>query len=281
MRLGADWVGSGGARLFYCLSLCGADAGAFEALAIELPNGQPPKRAIRGIIQTAIRSLIPGISCHVTRHEPRILSETGLDARIAAIIEPILEDLGYWLVRVKCSSRDGFTVQIMAERPDGSMTVEDCETCSRNISPALDAEDPVGREYRLEMSSPGIDRPMVRLSDFDRWKGHLARVELNRAFENRKRFKGILLGVTEDAFGIRLDDSPKPERPKPGAPKKGVKPKAAAPEAVADEKTAGNGVFWLPAADLAEARLILTDELIDAALKAAKRQESGEDEADT
>ncbi len=214
----------------------------------------------------------------MTRHEPRILNETGLDARVAAIVEPILEDLGYWLVRVKCSSRDGFTVQIMAERPDGSMTVEDCENCSRNISPALDAEDPIGREYRLEMSSPGIDRPMARLSDFERWKGHLARVELSRVVENRKRFKGILLGVKDDTFGIRLDDGVKPEI----VVRKGVKPKAkpAAPAAAIADAVAEDKVFWLPAADLAEARLILTDELIEAALKAAKRLESGEPEPD-
>ncbi len=225
----------------------------------------------------------------MTRHEPRILSETGLDARVAAIVEPVIEELGYWLVRVKCSSRDGFTVQIMAERPDGSMTVEDCETCSRNISPVLDADDPIGREYRLEMSSPGIDRPMVRLSDFDRWQGHLARIELNRAFENRKRFKGILLGVKGDTFGIRLDDGVKPEPLKPGMPvRKGMKPKAKpaavlaatadGPEAV--DAVADYKVFWLPATDLAEARLILTDELIEASLKAAKRQEIAGDETE-
>ena len=221
----------------------------------------------------------------MTRHEPRIFNETGLDARVAAIVEPVLEDLGYWLVRIKCSSRDGFTVQIMAERPDGTMTVEDCETCSRNISPVLDADDPIGREYRLEMSSPGIDRPLVRLSDFDRWKGHLARVELNRAFENRKRFKGILLGTTADTFGIHLDDGVKPAPLKPGMPlKKGQKPKSKAVEPVAvasesGEVSGGNEVFWLPVADLAEARLILTDELIEEALRAAKRQESTEDDS--
>jgi ribosome maturation factor RimP len=214
----------------------------------------------------------------VTRHEPRIFNETGLDARVAAIVEPVIEDLGYWLVRVKCSSRDGFTVQIMAEKPDGTMTVEDCETCSRNISPVLDAEDPVGREYRLEMSSPGIDRPLVRLSDFDRWQGHLARVELNRAFENRKRFKGILLGTTADTFGIRLDDGPTGAPLKPGVPKP-KRPKGAAKPAtvVSEVKAVDQPTFWLPVVDLAEARLILTDDLIDAALKAAKRQESGVD----
>jgi len=218
----------------------------------------------------------------VTRHEPRIFNETGLDARVAAIVEPVLEDLGYWLVRIKCSSRDGFTVQIMAERPDGTMTVEDCETCSRNISPVLDADDPIGREYRLEMSSPGIDRPLVRLSDFVRWQGHLARVELNRAFEGRKRFKGILLGARDETFGIRLDDGVKPEPLKPGMvgrkrPK--VQPKAAVAAAVPTDVASDaptQDVFWLPVADLAEARLILTDDLIDAALKAAKHQESAD-----
>ena len=213
----------------------------------------------------------------MTRHEPRIVTEQGLDARVAAIAEPVIEDLGYWLVRVKCSSRNGFTVQIMAEKPDGTMTVEDCETISRNLSPVLDADDPVARAYALELSSPGIDRPLVRTSDFVRWQGHLARVELARAFEGRKRFKGILLGVEGDTFGIKLDDGPKVEgRPgsgrgrgvKPGKPK----PAAAPVEVVAEPSDAAvKQIWWLPLADLEEARLILTDDLIDAALKAAKQ----------
>ncbi len=207
----------------------------------------------------------------MTRHEPRIFAETGMDARIAAIVEPVIEDLGYWLVRVKCSNRDGFTVQIMAERPDGTMTVEDCETISRNISPVLDAEDPIGREYRLEMSSPGIDRPLVRVSDFERWKGHLARVELSRAFEERKRFKGFLLGVKDETFGIRIDEGTTPASTRPV--RKGQKPKAKPVEAV-DEVKSDAPVYWLPLGDLGEARLILTDALIDEALKAAKHQET-------
>ena len=89
------------------------------------------------------------------------------------IAEPVIEQLGYRLVRVKVSAADGCTVQIMAERPDGSMTVEDCETVSRALSPVLDVADPIDRAYRLEMSSPGIDRPLVRKSDFDRYAGHL------------------------------------------------------------------------------------------------------------
>lgn len=215
----------------------------------------------------------------MTRHEPRIFAETGMDARIAAIVEPVIEDLGYWLVRVKCSNRDGFTVQIMAERPDGTMTVEDCETISRNISPVLDAEDPIGREYRLEMSSPGIDRPLVRVSDFERWKGHLARVELSRAFEERKRFKGFLLGVKDETFGIRIDEGTAPVSTRPV--RKGQKPKAKPVEAT-DEVKSDAPVYWLPLGDLGEARLILTDALIDEALKAAKHQEAvieGDDEA--
>jgi len=188
----------------------------------------------------------------VTRHEPRIVSETGMDARVAAIAEPVIEDLGYRLVRVKCSSRNGFTVQIMAERPDGTMNVEDCEEISRNLSPALDADDPVERAYHLEVSSPGIDRPLVRASDFDRWSGHVAKIELARAFENRKRFRGVLTGSRGETVGIRLDDVPE------GAP----------------------DTWWLPMGDIAEARLVLTDDLSKASLRAAKKQLRAETGAD-
>ena len=96
--------------------------------------------------------------------------EPGLSARVAHVAEPVIEQLGYRLVRVKVSGADGCTVQIMAERPDGSMTVEDCETVSRALSPVLDVADPIDRAYRLEISSPGIDRPLVRKSDFDRYR---------------------------------------------------------------------------------------------------------------
>lgn len=180
----------------------------------------------------------------MTRNEPRIVSETGLDARVAAIVEPVVEDLGYRLVRVKCSSRNGFTVQIMAERPDGTMNVEDCEAISRNVSPVLDAEDPVERAYNLEVSSPGIDRPLVRVSDFDRWSGHEAKIELERLFDGRKRFRGILLGSRDETVGIRLTDV----------------------------AAGAQDTWWLPMADLAEARLVLTDDLIKASLRAAKQQ---------
>ena len=113
--------------------------------------------------------------------EPRIVTESGLEARIAHIVEPVIAGLGYRLVRVKVSSLNGTTLQIMAERPDGTMNVEGCERLSRDLSPALDVEDPIDRAYHLEVSSPGIDRPLVRRSDFERWAGHHAKIELDEA----------------------------------------------------------------------------------------------------
>ena len=104
-------------------------------------------------------------------NEPRIVAETGQEARIANIVEPAINDLGYRLVRVRLSGMNGLTLQIMAERPDGTMGIDDCEAVSRAISPVLDIEDPVNAAYNLEVSSPGIDRPLVRRSDFETWSG--------------------------------------------------------------------------------------------------------------
>ena len=115
--------------------------------------------------------------------EPRLLLEPGLAARVAAIAEPVIEGLGYRLVRVQVFPQSGLTVQIMAERPDGSMTVGDCETISRALSPVFDAKDPVDQPHRLEISSPGLDRPLVRRSDFDRHAGHVAKVEMARGID--------------------------------------------------------------------------------------------------
>src|SRR5690349_24564114 len=126
--------------------------------------------------------------------ERRLIAETGTAARVAAIAGPVLEELGYRLVRVRVSGSDGCTVQVMAERPDGSMQIEDCEAASRALSPVLDAADPIERAYRLEVSSPGIDRPLVRRSDFDRYAGHVARIEMAVAIDGRRRFRGVLIG---------------------------------------------------------------------------------------
>jgi ribosome maturation factor RimP len=170
----------------------------------------------------------------------RLTRESGLEARIAHIVEPIAIDLGYELVRVKVSGLNGMTVQIMAERPDGTMTVEDCEQLSRNVSPAIDVADPINREYHLEISSPGIDRPLTRSKDFELWAGHEAKVEMDEALDGRRRFRGVLLGVKEGAAGIRFLETPA----------KGE-----------------SGEAWLPIDRIGEARLVLTDSLVKAALR--------------
>ena len=139
--------------------------------------------------------------------ELRLIVEQGVAARVANIAEPVLADLGYRLVRVRMSGLAGCTVQIMAERPDGTMTVDDCEAVSRALSPVLDIADPVDRAYRLEISSPGIDRPLVRRSDFERHAGASVKIELSIPVEGRRRFRGVLLGVEGEAARLRRDDA--------------------------------------------------------------------------
>src|SRR5215475_2443523 len=137
--------------------------------------------------------------------EPRLIAETGTAARVAALAEPVLAELGYRLVRVRISGADGCTVQVMAERPDGTLQIEDCEAASRALSPVLDAEDPVDRAYRLEISSPGLDRPLVRRSDFERYAHHVVKIEMSMPVDGRKRFRGLLLGLDGAAARIRPD----------------------------------------------------------------------------
>ena len=189
----------------------------------------------------------------------RIIIEQGLEARIAAIVEPAIEQVGYRLVRVRVSAMNGATLQIMAERADGTMTVEDCEAVSRAVSPVLDVDDPMDRAYHLEVSSPGIDRPMVRKSDFETWSGQLLKLETARLVSGRKRFRGRVTKV--DAEGITLER-----------------------DGVASE--GGEAIVEIPFDAIAEARLILTDELLAASLKAdkdarrARGQPVDEDDAD-
>ncbi|MFZ0602574.1 MAG: ribosome maturation factor RimP, partial [Roseiarcus sp.] len=125
-------------------------------------------------------------------NEARLIEDSGAAERIARIAAPVLLDLGYRLVRVKISAAAGATVQIMAERPDGTMSIEDCERVSVALSPVFDVEEPMAQAYRLEISSPGIDRPLVRESDFARASGHETRVEMAVAVNGRKRFRGRL-----------------------------------------------------------------------------------------
>src|SRR5271163_1223851 len=141
--------------------------------------------------------------------EPRLITEPGRAARVAAIVEPVLAGLGYRLVRVRISGFAGCTVQIMAERPDGSLSIEDCEVASRALSPVLDVTDPIEGAYRLEISSPGIDRPLVRRSDFDRYAGHIAHVEMQVLIDGRRRFRGELSGTEGDCVRMRCGDAEK------------------------------------------------------------------------
>lgn len=177
--------------------------------------------------------------------EPRLVVEPGVGARVAVVAGPVLHGMGYRLVRIKVSGEAGCTVQIMAERPDGSMQLEDCEAISRALSPVLDIADPIERAYRLEISSPGIDRPLVRRSDFERYAGHLVKIEMAVSHEGRKRFRGKLGGVEGRAVRLLPEDA-----------------RAREP---AD--------FVLPMEDIGDARLVLTDELIAESMRRGKAAE--------
>lgn len=176
-------------------------------------------------------------------NEPRLVIEPGVAARVAAVAEPVLGAMGYRLVRVRVTGEAGCTVQIMAEKPDGTMQIEDCEAVSRALSPVMDVEDPIERAYRLEISSPGIDRPLVRRSDFERAKGHVVKIEMTQMHHGRKRFRGAIEGTEGDDVRIARDD------------------------AKADEETS----VLLPMEDISEARLVLTDELIAESMRRGKQ----------
>lgn len=137
--------------------------------------------------------------------EARLFEEKGVEARVAGLIAPVLKPLGYRIVRVRLSGLNGLTLQIMAERADGTMTIEDCEEVSRIVSPILDVEDIIERKYHLEISSPGIDRPLVRKSDFRRWQGHIAKIETNIMIDGRRKFRGKISDVDENGFILNTD----------------------------------------------------------------------------
>ena len=176
--------------------------------------------------------------------ETRLITEVGINARIANIIQPIIEEMGFRLVRVNYTGLNGGTLQVMTERLDGSMTIEDCEQVSRSISPILDVKNPIHNAYNLEVSSPGLDRPLVRKSDFEFWAGHYVKVELAVSLGDKKKFRGILLGIIENM--IRIRNSGKTDNE---------------PETIE-----------IPITDIVECRLVETDELIKSALKAGKNR---------
>jgi ribosome maturation factor RimP len=177
--------------------------------------------------------------------EPRLVVEPGVAARVSAVAGPVLQGLGYRLVRIKISAEAGCTVQIMAERPDGTMQIEDCEAISRALSPVLDIADPIEKAYRLEISSPGIDRPLVRRTDFERYAGHLVKIEMAVAHQGRKRFRGLLAGVEGDAVRLHRDDIRSDE----------------------------DADVLLVMEDISDARLVLTDELVAESMRRGKQAE--------
>lgn len=185
--------------------------------------------------------------------EKRLFEENGVEARIAALIAPVLKPLGYRIVRIRLSGLNGLTLQIMVERADGTLTIENCEEVSGIVSPILDVEDIIERKYHLEVSSPGIDRPLVRKSDFLRWQGHIAKVETGVVIDGRRKFRGTINSVDPEGFTLDTD-------------------KAAYGEEMS---------VRIPYVDITDARLVLTDDLIRDALakdKALRQQNNLDDE---
>jgi len=165
-----------------------------------------------------------------------MVAKAPMDKRLADILLPTIEGMGYELVRLRLMGGKKKTLQVMAEKPDGTMEIEDCAELSRALSAALDVEDPLADAYDLEVSSPGIDRPLTRLKDFDRWEGYEAKLETEELIDGRKRFKGILAGTDGTEVLIEID-----------------------------EGTIGLEFDWL-----SDAKLVLTDELITESLRNRK-----------
>jgi ribosome maturation factor RimP len=171
---------------------------------------------------------------------PDLIAKSAIDRRIAGLIEPLISDMGFDLVRIRVMGGKSPTLQIMAQRPDGTIEVDDCAAISTAVSALLDVEDPISEAYTLEVSSPGIDRPLTRLADFDRWSGHEAKIETEELIDGRRRFKGQLAGTDGDEVLIALDDS---------------------------DVTIGLKFDWI-----SDAKLVLTDDLIRDVLRGRKDQ---------
>ncbi|WP_335948413.1 ribosome maturation factor RimP [Salipiger bermudensis] len=180
-----------------------------------------------------------------------LIAKSAIDRRLAEIVTPVIEDLGFELVRLRLMSGKTATLQIMAERPEGGIEVDDCADISTAVSAVLDVEDPIIDAYALEVSSPGIDRPLTRLKDFDTYEGYEAKIETQEMIDGRKRWRGVLAGIegSEVLFNIEGEGG--------------------------DEQTIGLQFDWL-----SDAKLILTDDLIRDMLRARKAQEVDEDQFD-
>ena len=171
-----------------------------------------------------------------------LIAKAAIDKRMAEIIRPVIEDLGCELVRIRLMSGKRTILQIMADKPDGGIEVDDCARISTEVGAILDVEDPIEGDYALEVSSPGIDRPLTRLKDFEAWQGYEAKIETSQLIDGRKRFKGELRGVEDNEVLIKIPE----------------------------------GIIGLQFDWLEDAKLILTDELIADTLKT--RKDGGFDE---
>ncbi|WJS85108.1 ribosome maturation factor RimP [Paracoccus sp. TOH] len=169
-----------------------------------------------------------------------LIAKTAIDRRLAEIISPVIEDLGFELVRIRLQGGKTATLQIMADRPEGGINVDDCADISTAVSAVLDVEDPLEDAYHLEVSSPGIDRPLTRLKDFALFEGYEARLETNQPIDGRKRFKGVLAGVEGEEVLLNIDEG-------------------------GETHTIGLNFDWL-----SDAKLVLTDELIAEMLRQKK-----------
>ena len=172
-----------------------------------------------------------------------LIAKTAIDRRLADLIGPVIEGLGFELVRIRLMGGKTRILQIMVDRPDGGIEVDECATCSTAISAVMDVEDPIEDNYILEVSSPGIDRPLTRLKDFDMWVDYEARLETTELIDGRRRFKGVLQGTEGDEVLIEIEEG-------------------------GETLTIGLQFDWL-----SDAKLLLTDELIAEVLR--QRKESG------
>jgi len=179
-----------------------------------------------------------------------LIAKTAIDRRLADIVGPVIEGLGFELVRIRLMGGATRTLQIMADRPEGGIGVDECGDISTAVSAVLDVEDPIEENYVLEVSSPGIDRPLTRLKDFETWKGWEARIETTELIDGRRRFKGGLMGVEGDEVLIEIEEG-------------------------GQDLTIGLRFDWL-----SDAKLILTDELIAEMLRQKKAHEPAEGQFD-
>ncbi|MDF1620414.1 ribosome maturation factor RimP [Pseudothioclava nitratireducens] len=169
-----------------------------------------------------------------------LIAKTAIDRRLADIVTPTIEGLGFELVRLRLQGGKTATLQIMADRPDGGIDVDDCAAISTAVSAVLDVEDPIDENYHLEVSSPGIDRPLTRLKDFDAWEGYEVKIETSEQIDGRRRFKGVLRGTEGDEVLIEIENN-------------------------GEEVVIGLQFDWL-----SDAKLVLTDELIAEVLRQKK-----------